>query len=52
MKKILMIILIVVLVILFGSLPLAILSKIFEYIGIALNWLAKSINFFGFNGIL
>ncbi len=51
-KKIFFIILIIVLVILFGTWPLSILSKVFEYIGIALNWLAGALNFFGWNGIV
>ena len=52
MKKILLLILIIILVVLFGSYPLAILSKVFEYIGIGLKWLAETLNFFGWNGLL
>ena len=52
MKNILLTILIIVLVVLFGTMPLSILGKIFEYLGIAFNWLAKSLNFFGWNGII
>ena len=52
MKKILLIILIIVLVVLFGTFPLSILSKIFEYLGKAIEWLAKILNIFGWNGIL
>ena len=52
MKNILLIILIIVLVVLVGTWPLSILGKIFEYIGIALNWLAKALDFFGWNGII
>lgn len=51
-KNIILIILIVILVVLFGTWPLSILGKVFEYIGIALNWLANDLNFFGWNGIL
>ena len=46
-KNIILIILIVILVVLFGTWPLGILGKVFEYIGIALNWLARTLNFFG-----
>ena len=52
MKKIILISLIIVLVVLFGTFPLTILSKIFDYISIALQWLASAINVFGWNGIL
>jgi len=52
MKNILLTILIIVLVVLLGTWPISILAKIFEYIGIALNWLAGTLNFFGWNGIL
>ncbi|MBQ7352318.1 MAG: hypothetical protein IJW59_05645 [Clostridia bacterium] len=52
MKNILLTILIIVLVVLFGTVPLSILGKVFEYIGIGLNWFAKTLNFFGWNGII
>ena len=52
MKNLLITILIIVLVVLFGTVPLSILGKVFEYIGIALKWLADALNFFGWNGIL
>ena len=52
MKKLILIILIVVLVVLVGTWPLSILGKIFEWISIALKWLAKILNFFGWNGII
>lgn len=52
MKKIFYLVLIIVLVILFGTFPLSILSKIFEYLAIALKWLAKVLNLFGWNGII
>ncbi len=52
MKKILLIILIVVLVVLFGTFPLSILAKIFEYLGKAVEWLARILNLFGWNGIV
>ena len=51
-KNILLIILIIALVLLFGTWPLSILGKVFEYIGIALNWLAGALDFFGWNGII
>lgn len=52
MKKIFFVIVIIGLVILFGTWPLSIAGKMFEYIGIAFNWLAKTFNFFGWNGIV
>ena len=52
MKKIILAILIIVLIVLFGTWPLSILGKLFEIIAFAFNWLAKSLNFFGWNGIL
>lgn len=52
MKTILFIFLIIVLAVCFGSLPLSILAKVFEFIATAFEWLAKAINFFGWNGLL
>lgn len=52
MKLLIYVFIITVLVILFGSFPLSILSKIFEYIAIAFKWLAKGLNIFGWNGML
>lgn len=52
MKKILLIILIIALVVLFGTFPLSILAKVFEFLGNAIEWLAKALNLFGWNGIL
>ena len=51
-KKILIILLIIALVVLFGTWPLSILCKVFEWLGVALNWLAGALNFFGWNGLL
>ena len=52
MKKIILAILIIVLVVLFGTWPLSILARVFEILGSILRWLAESLNFFGWNGIL
>lgn len=52
MKTLLLAILIVILVVLVGTWPLSILAKMFEYIAIAFNWLAESLNFFGWNGLI
>ncbi len=52
MKKLILIILIIVLVVLVGTWPLSILGKIFEWIGYAFKWLAKILNFFGWNGLI
>ena len=51
-KNIILIIFVIILVVLFGTWPLSILGKVFEYIGIALNWLANTLNFFGWNGLV
>ena len=51
-KKIILAILIIVLVVLFGTWPLSILGKLFEWFGIALKWLAGILDFFGWNGIV
>lgn len=51
LKKILIILLIVVLVVLLGAWPLSILGTIFEWLGIAIKWLAGVIDFFGWTGL-
>ena len=59
MKKLLIIIFIVILVVLFGTYPLTILSKIWdamlwlgEMIGKGIKWLAKALDWFDWNGLL
>jgi len=52
MKSILLIILLIGLVVFFGTWPLSILGTIFRYIGTALTWLASALNIFGWNGIV
>lgn len=52
MKNLILFILIIVLVVLVGTWPLAILARGFIWVGEALNWLAKILNFFGWNGIM
>lgn len=52
MKNLIITLIVIVLVILFGTIPLSILSKIFEYIAKGLQWLAKILNFFGWNGMI
>ena len=52
MRNIFFTILIIVLIVLFGTWPISILAKVFEYIGIALSWLANALNLFGWNGII
>ena len=51
-KKIILAIIIIVLVVLFGTWPLSILGKVFDWFAIAFKWLANALNFFGWNGIL
>ena len=52
MKNLFFTILIIVLIVLFGTWPLSILAKVFKYVGIALGWLADALNVFGWNGII
>lgn len=52
MKNLIIAILAIALVVLFGTWPLSILAKLFEYLGIALKWLAKILDIFGWNGII
>ena len=52
MKKLILILLVIILVVLVGTLPLSILSKLFDWIAYGLRWLAKMLNFFGWNGLL
>lgn len=52
MKSIFLTILIIVLVVLFGTWPLSILAKILDYIAMALNYIAKALDLFGWNGII
>ncbi len=52
MKKVVLTILIIALVVLFGTWPLSVLSKIFEFIGGIVGWLAKVLDFFSWNGLL
>ena len=52
MKKLILTILIIVLVVLFGTWPLSILAKIFEILATAIQWLAEALNLFGWNGIV
>lgn len=52
MKKLIVILLVIILVVLVGTWPLTILAKLFEWIGYGLRWLAKALDFFGWNGLL
>lgn len=52
MKKLILILLVIILVVLVGTWPLSILAKLFEWIGYGLRWLAKMLDFFGWNGLL
>lgn len=52
MKKLIILLLVIILVVLVGTWPLTILAKLFEWIGYGLRWLAKMLNFFGWNGLL
>ena len=52
MKTLIRLILIIILVVLFGTIPLSLLSKLFEYISIALDWLAQALNIWGWQGIV
>lgn len=52
MKKLILVLLIIILVVLVGTWPLSIFAKLFEWIGYGLRWLAKMLDFFGWNGLL
>ena len=52
MKKLILTILIIVLVVLFGTWPLSILAKMLEILATAIQWLAEVLNLFGWNGIV
>ena len=52
MKNLILTILIIVLVVLFGTWPLSILAKILDFLATAVRWLAKTLNIFGWNGIM
>ena len=52
MKKLILILLVIILVVLVGTWPLSILAKLFDCIAYGLRWLAKMLNFFGWNGLL
>ena len=52
MKKILLIVLVIALIILFGTWPLSVLGKLLDLMGYVVTWLAKVLNFFNWNGLL
>lgn len=52
MKTFLWILLIVGLVLIFGTWPLAVLAKILEWTAWAVGWVAKLLDIFHWNGIL
>ena len=52
MKKLFITILIIVLVVLFGTWPLSILAKILSFLASAIEWLAKTLNVFNWNGLI
>ena len=52
MKNIILAILIIALVVLFGTWPLTILAKVLEFLTMLIDWLAKALNVFGWNGLI
>ena len=52
MKKLLIILAIIVLVVLFGTWPLSVLSKIVEWLATGIRWFAKALDWFDWNGLL
>jgi len=52
MKVIVWLVLILVLVMLFGAVPLNILSKMFEWLSTATGWLGSAVDFFGWGGVV
>ncbi len=58
-KKIILISLIIVLIILFGTWPLGVISKLTEWLAMFINviakclkWLASGLDWFGWNGLI
>ena len=37
---------------LFGAVPLTILSKVFAWLGTAFGWLGSAVDFFGWGGVI
>jgi len=52
MKNLIIIITIIVLVVLFGTWPLSVLSKLFSFLSTGIEWLAKALNWFNWNGLV
>ena len=52
MKNILFAVFIIALVVLFGTWPLAIIAKVFNYLRIIFEWLSNFLNIFGWNGLI
>lgn len=52
MKKLIFLILIIATVVLVGTWPLSILARFMDWIAYGVRWLAKTIDFFGWNGLL
>lgn len=52
MKKLIFLILIIAMIVLVGTWPLSILARLMDWIAYGVRWLAKTINFFGWNGLL
>ena len=52
MKSLFWIIVIIILVVLVGTWPLSVLEIVFNAIATAFGWLAKALNFFGWNGLV
>lgn len=51
MKNLILFILLIVLIVLFGTWPLSIVGNVFEVIGGLLKKIANILNFFGWNGL-
>ena len=52
MKTLIKIIIIVALIVVFGSLPLAILGTVFDWLAWLVKAIAKAIDFFGWGGVI
>jgi len=52
MKNIVFLIIFIALILLVGTWPLTILSKIFNWVSTAFEWLAKTLDVFNWNGLL
>ena len=52
MKTIIWIAVVIILIVLFGTIPLSIISQVFEWFSKAFSWLADTLDIFGWRGLI